>query len=94
MMNEEYIRQRKKLRFNSIVASLFLFGAAALAVMYGASFLAVYWVLGNYTIALASFGGALVIAILCIGFWLKIILKMKSKLKAVEDKVPSVAVSA
>ena len=94
MMSEEYIKQRKKLRFNSIVASLFLFGAAALAVMYGASFLAVYWVLGDYVIALASFAAALAVAILCLGLWLKIVTKMKAKLKAFEDKVPAVAVSA
>jgi TRAP-type mannitol/chloroaromatic compound transport system permease small subunit len=93
-MSEEYLKQRKKLRFNSIVASLFLFGAAALAVMYGASFLAVYWVLGNYAVALGSFVAALAVAVLCLGFWLKIITKMKAKLKAVESSVPSVAVSA
>ena len=92
-MSDEYIRQRKKLRFNSIVASLFLFGAAALAVMYGASFLAVYWVLGDYVVALASFVAALAVAILCIGLWLKIVTKMKAKLKSFEDKVPAVSVS-
>jgi TRAP-type mannitol/chloroaromatic compound transport system permease small subunit len=93
-MSEEYLRQRKKLRFNSIVASLFLFGAAALAVMYGVGFFAACWVLGDYAVAVASFGGALAVAVLCIAFWLRIVLKMKAKLRAVEESVPAVAVSA
>ena len=94
MMSEEYLRQRKKIRFNSVVASLFLFGAAALAVMYGASFFAFYWAFGEHMIGLASFLAAAAVAILCLGLWLKIVTKMKAKLKAVEESVPAVAVSA
>jgi len=91
-MSEDYIKQRKKIRFNSMVASILLFGAAFLAIIYGASFLSVYWVLGNYPIAIASFVGALALSILCLGFWLKIVLKMRSKLKALDTAVPAKAV--
>ncbi len=93
-MSEEYLRQRKRIRFNSMVASILLFGAAMLAILYGASFLSVYWVLGNVAYALGSFGAALAIAVLCLGFWLKIVLKMRDKLRAIEAKVPKSAVVA
>lgn len=92
-MSDEYLRLRKKLRFNMIVASLFLFAAAMFAIMYGASYLSVYWVLGNYVVAFASFGGALAAAVLCLGLWLRIVLKMRNKLRDLDRDVPQAAVA-
>lgn len=93
-MSEDYLKMRNKIRFNVVVASLFCFVAVFLAVIYGTSFLALYWVTGSYAVAVASLIGAMVISILILGFWLKIVIKMRAKLASMNKAVPSRAVSA
>jgi hypothetical protein len=94
MMSADYVKLRKKVRFNAIVASMFCFVAVALALIYGSSFFALYWTLGNIAISLASFGAASAVAVLILGFWLKLMLKMKAKLKTLDSSVPVTAVVA
>lgn len=93
-MTEEYVKKRKQVRLNVIVASLFCFVAVAMSIMYGASFLSVYWAMGNIPIAVASFIGAMALAVLIMGLWLRIILKLKKKLQDMQGDKPKFAVSA
>ena len=93
MINSDYVKLRKKVRLNSIVASLFCFVAVTLALIYGGSFFAMYYTLGNVAVAMASFCGAMVVAVLILAFWLKLMLKMKAKLKGLDNSVPTQAVS-
>lgn len=92
-MDPNYVKLRKKVRLNYIVASLFCFVAVALALMYGGSFFAMYYTLGNVAVAVASFVGAMTVAVLILGFWLKLMLKMKAKLKGLDSSVPTQAVA-
>lgn len=86
-MSGDYLQKRKKLRFNMVVLSLFCFIAVLLAVIYGASFLAFYWVTGSQTVGVISFVAALGLAVAIMGLWLRITLKLRSKLKSLDNSV-------
>ena len=92
-MSEAYIKRRNKLRFNMVVLSLFCFIAVLLAIIYGSSYLAFYYVTGSQVLAFASFGGALTVAVLIMALWLRITLKLRAQLKTLENSIPASGVT-
>lgn len=88
-----YEKRRTQIRLNALVASLLLFTSAFLAIIFGSDALATMWITGNQTMGIAIMSVAMFVAAVCIIFWLKIILKLKTKLAELQGG-PSVAVSA
>lgn len=89
-----YEKKRTQIRLNALVASLLLFVSAFLAILYGSAQFATMWVIGNQTMAIAVMGISFFVAVLCILFWLKIIMKLRAKLAQVEKDAPMMAVTA
>lgn len=89
-----YEKKRTQIRLNALVASLLLFVSAFLAILYGSAQFATMWVIGNQMMAIAVMGISFFVAVLCILFWLKIIMKLRVKLAQVEKDAPMMAVTA